>query len=265
MLFSRTCALIAIGGLLSLLHSDLSEAQIVRRYARGGVQIRAPFVRVNVGPGGATSVRAPFTAVDSLGGVYVGPRRRWLAQPQYAPAPTLAPAMPGPQPTPVHVDELAYPTHSELAAMDDVALVETLREMMARFHYRLSLLNTGKGWQDYLVLSREKLGSPGAPPEAVEILEVQKVLARYGSVQENPRYTKVSTLPSFGATFAALIETENRFGSTQPVGPEIVDPSIGQPAPVETPTERVQEILPQPLPDELPNARRGERSILRKK
>ena len=230
---SRLCTLLAMGSLLVLSLTDVAEAQWVRRFAGGGVQINAPFVRVNVGPGGATSVRAPFTAVDSPGRVYVGRRRRLLVQPRYAAPPrnmasqNVAPHPQRPaqhsanQPTPVHVDALPYPTASQLARMEKDVLVETLRKMMARLHHRLSLLNTGEGWQSYLVLSREILGSPGAPPEAVQFEAIQKILPRYHSVMGDSQYVKVSALPSFVATFAALQETNRRFSELQPEGPLI--------------------------------------------
>jgi len=266
--------IVGMGGALFALLSSPSEAQIVRRFAGGGVQVNAPFVRVNVGPGG-TSVRAPFTAVDTPGRVFVGRRRRFMAQPQYAVPPQpqyaappryVAPRSHGstPQPTPVDVDALPSPTYSQLAAMDDATLVETLREMMGRFNYRLSRLKTGAGWQDYLILSREVLGSPGAPPEAAEYHAIREVLPRYASVQGDPQFEKISALPSFAAAYAALQEAERRLANIQPVGPGIANPSDRDTTPIEKPAEEVLEILPTPQPAELPNATRGERSILKR-
>ena len=275
MSFSRSYFQLALGSLILLAISDFSQAQIVRRYAGGGVQIRAPFVRVNVGPGGATSVRAPFTAVDSPGRTYIGRRRRLFAQPQYAaPTPDLAPGaqvqtqqQPAAVPTSVHVDDLPYPAADQLAAMNDAELVETLRQMMARLHHRLSMLNTGDGWKNYLVLSRDVLGSPGTPPETVQLGVVQKMLPRYQSVLNDPQFAKISTLPSFVATFAALQETNRRFsGSTiEGSGPQIADPNGLDSVPDRTPVEQSSELLPAPQPAVVPNAARGERSILKRK
>jgi len=276
----------AIGSLLALSVSDLAEAQIVRRFPGGGVQIRAPFVRVNVGPYGGTSVRAPFVAIDS-GQTYVGRGRRLMAQPGYGAPPqrsAYSEQAPTPPRTTTHgvpetadVDALPYPTASDLAAMNDTVLVETLRQMTARLHYRLSLLNTGEGWQNYLILNRDILGSPGAPPEAAQFDAVQKMLPRYRSVQDDPRFVKISALPSFVATFAALQETDRRFGvsvsspsesRTENNGPTITDPNSGQSAPIEGPTEKLpeepQERLPTPQSVAVPNATRGERSILKR-
>ena len=308
---SRFCKLLAITGLLIFLHSSLSEAQLIRRFAGGGVQIRAPFVRVNVGPGG-TSVRAPFVAVDA-GRTYVGRGGRRMPQPRYAaPAHPHHPGQGHPgqgrsrvrpaqatRPVPkkpdsaVNVDALPYPTAGQLAAMEDVELVETLRQMMARLHYRFSRLKTGEGWQEYLVLSREVLGSPGAAPEAANFEAVRKILPRFQSVQNDPQFAKISVLPSFTATFAALQEADRRFGNSveesvirQPEiggpvingpefnGPEIYDPNGVDPSSVnpnsvdpgpveETPADEPLELLPTPAPA-LPNATRGERSILKR-
>lgn len=275
----RLSLVLAIGSLICLSSVELAEAQIVRRFAGGGVQVNAPFVRVNVGPGGGTSVRAPFVAVDRPGGVFVGRRRRLLAQPQYA-APTqrapqrTAPAQQAPEEA--DVDDLPYPTVEQLAAMDDVALIETLREMMARLHYRLSRLNTGDGWQKYLVLSREILGSPGAPPEAASFDAIADILPRYQSVQDNPQFTKISALPSFVATFAALQQANSRSArfnqSQQPSSEQSSGPAIGDPNEDSTPDNQQSpadeslEVLPTPQPTAVaPNSTRGERSILKRK
>lgn len=267
----RLCFFYVFGVLLSAGGSQDAEAQIVRRFAGGGVQVNAPFVRVNVGPGGGTSVRAPFVAVDRPGRVFVGRRRRLLAQPQYA-APTQRPT---PQPKPVEqkpeeadVDDLPYPTAEQLREMDDTALIETTREMMARFQYRLSRLKTGKGWQDYLVLSREVLGSPGSPPDSAQRDAVEKILPRYQSVQDNPEFLKITQLPSFGATFSALQEVSRRkLGSPSSSGPAIGDPNVIESAPAEQPPQSEPlEILPTPEPTAVaPNKQRGERSILKRK
>ncbi len=278
MSFSRFFALLAVGCLLVLSLHELANAQIVRRFAGGGVQVNAPFVRVNVGPGGATSVRAPFVAVDRQGRTFLGRRRRLMSPPlqptpqqnatRYSELPTQRPAL-QPAPDVADVDALPYPTARQLAAMEDGELVETLRQMMARLQYRLSLLTTGEGWQKYLVLSREALGSPGAPPAAAHFDAVQKILPRYQSVQDDPQFLKIATLPSFVASFATLQEVDRRFGGTvdsyESDGPEITDPNNGAPPADEAAAEEPLEILPTPQSIAVPNATRGERSILKRK
>ncbi len=270
--------------------ADTADAQIVRRFAGGGVQVNAPLVRVNVSPYGATSVRAPFTAVDSPGRTYVGRRRRFLAQPRYAP-PTrsAAPRKTKPiaqeaakVPERANVDALPYPTTEQLAEMENAELVETLRQMMARLQYRLSLLETGKGWQEYLVLSREILGSPGSPPTTANIGAIHEILPRYRSVRSDPQFQKIAGLPSFGATLAAMEETTRRFADAEHQdsqhrlqdGPQITNPNSDrstdggthEAAPNKTPRQNVPaEVLPSPGPTLVPNAKRGERSILKRR
>lgn len=287
---SRFCTLLAICTLVILSLSELASAQVVRRFGGGGIQVNAPFVRVNIGPDGGTSVRAPFVAVDSPGRTFVGRRRRLMALPRNTP-PSRGVAKSGaargargtnqpaaPTPDRADVDALPYPTAGDLAAMEDAALVETLRQMMARLHYRLSLLNTGESWQSYLVLSRDILGSPGAPPEAAQFDAVQKVLPRYRSIQDDPQYAKISALPSFVATLAALQETNRRFDAAVGISsksrtvnnsPTITDPNSGQSASIQRPTKKLPEepleVLPTPQSVAVPNATRGERSILKHK
>lgn len=271
---------VVLAGALAVSLSGTAEAQIVRRFAGGGVQVNAPFVRVNVGPGGGTSVRAPFTSVATPGRPFLGRRRRLLGQSAYGgPQRRVAPrtlntsAQPAPQPDIADVDALTYPTADELASMDDSTLVETLRKMMARLHYRLSLLNTGEGWQTYLVLSREILGSPGSGTEIPHPGAIARVLPRYRSTQDNPEFVKIATFPSFVAAFDALLEVDRRFPSTglstqelPSSRSEMADPIPDTPPKVETPFDAPSEVLPTPTPaGRLPNASRGERSILKRK
>jgi|GEM_PF-6182713 len=299
--FQLRTILFGTSAVLTLFYAEATEAQIVRRGVGGGIQVNAPFVNVNVGPGG-TSVRAPFTAINTPGRVsvppgraYLGRRRRFRAQAQVAaPQPATSQRRPAParvatprqiptrakQPTILDVDRLPYPTTSQLAAMDDATLIETLRQTMARFNYRLSLLKTGEGWQDYLVLSREQLGAPGAPPEAAQLQAIQTVLPRYASVQNDAQFVKIATLPSFVAAYNCLQKAKRRLdgvmldSEVQPEGPWITNPSSTAPTstgpnnngPTNTgPASRNQEILPTPEPASLPNATRGERSILKRK
>ena len=275
-MFTTSARVLLGAGLMVLLLPSFADAQIVRRFGGGGVQINAPFVRVNVGPGGATSVRAPFTAVDGPGRVFIGRRRRLMAQPQAetptharAARPQAAAAQPEEkQPEVADVDALPYPTIEQLAGMDEPALIETLRQMMARLHFRLSRLNTGEGWQKYLVLSREVLGSPGAPPEAADFAAIRDILPRYQSVQDDPQFTKISSLPSFAATFAALAEADRRSDRYDSTGRTPVDPvETQQPAPPAQPaTEAEDLLLPTPQPTAVaPEPARGERSILKRK
>ncbi len=262
--------LIGLGGALLMLLPVSAEAQIVRRFAGGGIQVNAPFVHVNVGRGG-TSVQAPYASVHTVARPFFGRRRRMLAQPQHAAPPRPAqpqarrvPRQPqlAQQPQaasqPPAAATLAYPTAAQLATMDDRALIETLRDMMARLDQRLSRLKTGEGWRRHLVLGAEALGEPGAPPEVAKLPAMQKALPRFRSVADQPKFAKIANFPSFIAAQAALQESLTRFASAEePAQPELGDPRLSnEPQPVD--------ILPTPEAVELPSATRGERSILKR-
>lgn len=266
-------ALLAVGGAVVMLAPPSAEAQIVRRYAGGGVAVRAPFVRVDVGPYGGTSVRAPFVAVDDPGGVYVGRRRRFLrrqmymappeAVPQNAAQPDEAYAM---RPTPAEARPL--PTAEELAALDLESLVGTLRNLSAHLDYSLERFDKAAGWQQYLALPGDALGSPGTKQMAIRLDVLQKELARFDKVAAGAEFAKIAALPSFAPTHEALRLVVERFSEE---GPVIVDPDpFGDghldPGPVtedSTAEHDERELLPSPPPS--PEPRSGERSILRRR
>lgn len=241
-----------------------AEAQIVRRYAGGGVAVRAPFVRVDVGPYGATSVRAPFVAVDDPGTVYVGPGGRRLRRPMYAYG-VMPPGAPG-APL-VGQEQLALtagrplPTGEELAAMDLPTLVATMHELMATLQFELERFDKADGWQRYLALPEDALSGPGEEV-SVRLDELQKQLARFDKVAGGGQFTKIAALPSFPATHEALRLLVEQFNEG---GPAMVPPQDAEfsrdPGPV---TERDEsELLPAPPPS--PEPRRGERSILKQR
>jgi len=291
MSFSTRAVSLSVFTCLLLIAPSAADAQIVRRFMGGGVQVNAPFVRVNVGPGGATSVRAPFTSVNAPGRYGFGRRRLLYPNRVVQPRPYAQP--PTRQPTPVDVDSLPYPTVEQLEEMNDEELVETLREMMGRFNHRLSRLKTGEGWQKYLVLSREVLGAPGAKAKRADLDAIRSVLPRYESVQNDSQFTKIAGIPSFVAVFAALEEAEQRLAklaeSNQlarkveseqtnsegdfPAGPQINDPNVSETGGNqsiatedatgdETPAPREPDPLPTPTPADQPSAAAGEHSIL---
>ncbi|MGI9429126.1 MAG: hypothetical protein ACR2NM_10740, partial [Bythopirellula sp.] len=83
-----------------------------------------------------------------------------------------------------------------------------------------------------------------------------------------PEFVKIATFPSFVAAFHALQEVNRRFPAADlPTAPAATsDPTSDAPAEVEPPVEEPLEILPTPTPaGNLPNANRGERSILKRK
>lgn len=261
-------ALLGAGAAIVMLLPAPAEAQIVRRYRGGGVAVRAPFVRVDVGPYGETSVRAPFVAVDDPGSVYVGPRARRLRRPLYAVPP--GGVVPSQQPTLAEYRPL--PTSAELAAMDLPTLVQTLRDLEATLMYELSRFDKAAGWQWYLALPDDALGSPGEPEISVRLDVLEKQLARFDKVAAGGQFAKIAELPSFPVTHEALGLVVEQFRGDSPalVPPQGNDFSH-DPGPVMERDGR--ELLPAPPPSpeppssDTPNPelRSGERSIIKQR
>ena len=92
--------LLAISVVIAVSSINPASAQLIRinNNGFGGVNIRAPFVRVNTSPYG-THVRAPFVEVNSPPGRYYQPPYYAPAQPYYRPVPGQpyyqAPPVPG--------------------------------------------------------------------------------------------------------------------------------------------------------------------------
>lgn len=277
----RDCLVLSALVVLLMLASATSvEAQLVRRTLGGGIQVDAPLVRVNVGP---PAVATPHTTLR-VGGGLLG-RRLQLRNQAAANANNrrrmnLTPSEPveEKEPTLADVDELPYPTADQLHGMNDAQLVESLREMMGRLNYRLSLFNTGDGWQNYLVLTREDLGAPGSGPKTPKFETVQQVLPHFEDVSEDSQYVKIHTLPSFQAAHAALTEVERRFGKIAPnepaatevaklapktpaSGPELISAAEAEPPSTVVRAPQRRRMLPTPQPA----SARGERSILKRK
>lgn len=258
--------LLGIVGTIVLLLPTPAEAQVVRRFRGGGVQVNAPFVRVNVSPYGGVSVRAPGVAVDPAG-VRLRRHRR------FAPAPAQqqpTPRQPAPQqavrPQPTVAAQapggnsgdlsdrgyVPYPTVEELAAMDDQTLFTAVNDLGYSLDVRLSRLETGAGWQRYLQIPESALRNPAASFEPFA-----QVLARYDMVSDSPKFAKIAGLPSFIATKSALRQVVARLAGSQAVQPGAIE-SEGPVLPQVT-----DEILPTPASPVQPEATRGEHSILK--
>jgi len=257
MSFPSLRTLIGLGGALVMFFPVPAEAQIVRRFAGGGVQIRAPFVRVNVGPYGGTSVRAPLVAVDP-GGVRVGLRRRLAPMPQPLGPQQVAPAQAQIPSGGLPDGYVPFPTAEELAAMDDRALFTALSDLAYGLDVRLSRLNTGTGWQRYLRISDSVLV---APEENLD--QLVKTLGRFDSVSDNPEFAKIAGLPSFIATKAALRQVVARLDEPR-TAESAGDSSNGPVFPSSTESSSAGEILPTPATSVVPEASRGEHSILKR-
>jgi hypothetical protein len=153
----------------------------------GGVRVRAPFVRVDVGPYGGVSVRAPFTAIDVPGRAYY-----------YEPYPYVIEE---------RVIERSYPTAAEFAAMNEEQLYEQLVSIAASLQRRLGRFDTGTTWQRYFRFPHEEFAS--ADP-VVRREALIKLLDRFEKVAADQQYSMIWQLPAFVAMDAALTEAVSR-------------------------------------------------------
>jgi hypothetical protein len=156
--------------------------------AWGQVHVRAPFVRVDVGPGGV-SVRAPFTAVD------VPRRRYWQEAGPYGPGPEFA--------------EPAIPSAQQLTSLSDDRLLNLLISVGRRLRIELARFDTGERWQRYLRVPVESIADPSRASEERRDTLVATI-ERFGNVAADPQYAMIASLPSFRATQAILAELASR-------------------------------------------------------
>lgn len=201
-------------GVVAALSATSCMAQAV--WVGGGVRVRAPFVRVDVGPYGGVSVRAPFTAVDvPPRGYYYGPEfpppyfERRVAEPQ-------------------------FPTAADLAAMSDEQLRQALRAIAQSLHNRLSRFDTGDTWQRYFRL-QEEVVAPSTPPDA-RTAAIATLLERFRKVAAAPQYSMIARLPAFTAMEAALNEALSRPNSEST---ELAGQAEDLPIPPQQPQQRL--------------------------
>jgi len=157
--------------------SICADAQIVRVGPGGSVEVRAPFTRVFVGPGG-TSVRAPFTAVDT-------PRFRWGRV------------------------EYALPEPDQLARYNWQQLREHLRASADLLDRQLADMREGADWRSVLKpgLIRDLVSDDvNRPPDAATAKQLGSLLAEYDAVAADRSARRVVRLAGFGAVHTALRE-----------------------------------------------------------
>jgi hypothetical protein len=184
--------LLAVPGFVAAFTS-VSRAQPVSVGLADGVHVRAPFVSVDVFPGGGVHVRAPFAAVD------VGGR-------PYYEGPPVASRI---------IREPAYPSPQAIAAMDDATLRRKLQDISLRLHNRLGRFDTGATWQQYLRLPNE-LVADSTVDAATQQAAAAMLLNRFRNVAAEPRYQKIAVLPAFTAMQTALTELDARYASGVP-------------------------------------------------
>ncbi len=162
--------------LLSL--TEVAWGQIVRRYADGSVRVRAPFVRVYVGPNGETSVRAPFTNVESPGRRHLRSRR-------------------------------GQPTPADPASLDWQTVRRMLRSGVARLDRQLDRLATGQGWKEYLqtdMLGGLVMDDVNVPPDADSVELLREALTLYDTTSQKEQFRAIASLRGFQTVHIALSE-----------------------------------------------------------
>jgi hypothetical protein len=129
-----------------------------------------------------------------------------------------------------------YLSATQLAALDDGALLNEVLRVAARLDDDVSRFPTGAQWQSYLRLPEDAL-PPSTEDGRVELglASILATLDRLHSVSGDPAYSIISSLPSFTAMQAALDEVVSRASGsrgapkgTSPIVSEI-EPLISEP------------------------------------
>jgi hypothetical protein len=226
-----SCALAAAAAISAAADS---QAQIVRR-GYGGIVVRAPYA-----PSISVGLRGVIPTVPLVRPLL--PRRRLLAPPYpaVAPASATAPvAARGGGEAPRYVPgssivaaggasasiggeapRQSWPSRSELARMEDSALLNAALEAAWTLDADVAEFNTGATWRNYFQLPEDAFPRPGADGQVkLGLPSILATLERIDSVAANPDYGMINSLASFTATQHALQEVVRRF-----------DPSAQRPA-----------------------------------
>jgi hypothetical protein len=177
----------------ALLLTGVARSQMVRTYSDGAVHVRAPFVRVFVGPNGETSVRAPFATIDT-------PGRRHISY-----GGTRANDLYGAQSGKLQ----SQPTLADPAALDWQALRRMLRSGATRLEKQLDQTARGKGWKEYLqtdLLCELVAGDVNRPPDSDAIEALRDTLRLYDATSASRRFRMITSLAGFAMVQSALRE-----------------------------------------------------------
>ena len=227
--FASIAGLTFVCWMVSLVPAGASFGQRVW-VGNGGVRVRAPFVRVDVGPYGGVSVRAPFADVDVPPPAY------------YEPYPVIIDDRSSfMRPRSYRMVEPSFPTAGQFAAMSNAQLTQQLLSISEQLERRLSRFDTGDTWQSYFRFPKEALGSLTPPDVRREALV--KSLDRFHKVAADPQYSMIARLPAFVAMEAALAETLSRPNSEDAAG----SPAGAEELPLPSPQQPQQPPQPQTL------------------
>lgn len=226
---SRKIALFALLGCIggtSFFNSNTLLAQIVAFSPRGGVHVRAPFVRVDVFPYGGVSVRAPFAAVDVPGRRFrYGPDSNVFGEPRYA---------------------AKMPSPHELATMGEESLWRLLQIDANWLHDELRRFDTALRWQQYLRVPEADRADSPVPIEERRVA-FDDAIERFGTTAADPQFAMIAQLPAFTATQMVLTELRARLDKpTNAGGGQVEDLPLPPPAKPRTKPRAEGPLLPPP-------------------
>ncbi len=244
MIATRPAWLVLTALVLTCCLDTAAEAQFLRIGPMGGVRLRLPRISVDVGPGGATSVRAPFTAVDTPGYPYGG-----AAVVVGRPA-IPVPVVPG-QPLP---SGQPLPAGQPLSA-EQLSNEQLLQELAAAGNALARALAARQGgdvWVEFL-RPHELAALAGAGDTAT----LTRILQRIDGTRSNRELAWLNNLNGFAATQDLLRQWLTRQSNGgQPATAARPAPATGAapaagPTPAATPRPAVDAIesLPAPQPE----------------
>ena len=246
------------------------DAQFFRVGGFGGVNVRAPFVSVDVGPYGGTRVVAPFTSVYSYGPAF-SYRRSVVGVPAFPPLPPFAvvPAFPAysvpvfgvqtfgvqtfgvPAVPQVVYQEPSIPVEGYQVTRPslDGHVAEDLRCAAIRFQYSLSQRHDGDVWLDYLGPGRIVAAiEQGDPPSSLRDL-----IQNYDGVVANASLSAIYRASGFNETRELLrVYVDLPQAGSQPAASTPAPPPAQPPA---TAIEETTDAIDRDQPEELPAPR----------
>ena len=262
--------ILAIGSAaLCMLAWQPTMAQIPCQQPAGGISFGAPFVQLSIGPLPGGSMQTPFITVARPGARIRSGIRRLVNRIRAQTAPPYYSQVDTPEPTPAVAPPL--PSDDDLADLDYAALVSKLRDLSRALQDSLLRFEDPAGWQGYLEIPDDALGTPGTEDVAVQIEVLEGKLEKYDRVASGGRFARIAAMPSFVATHEALrlvVASATQEGpvlavpfSTDTEEPEGSEDWSRDPGPVTESSD--VEALPTPAP--VPEPRAGERSILKRR
>lgn len=186
-----------------LVSSGITNGQLVQVSPYGGVQVNAPFVRVEVGPAGETYVRAPFTSVYSPGRPFIA--RPGFSRPYFETV-RRHEAVVSVEPT----------ATGSLAVIRWSGLRQHLRGAASQLITDLDRLADGDVWRDYLrpdAVMQLASENSDRVPDPDEMAQFQALYETFKATTANPELRRITDLPGFRAVYDGLHQVIARGGA----------------------------------------------------